>query len=1520
MSTSRWSRGLRALGLGFFFVVAFVVATAFHLELPPARRVASRVLAAVLDRTFLGSFEVGRVSELTPGCVAVDRFVARDSHGRVVLDVSGVRVRAYVLAIVRELLDNDGKTTIVVEYTRVERASVTVATEQGGDRLGIAAAFTPRASAAPKASAAPGKPIRLWFARAEIGQAAVRLELGGLPPLDGSVTGAQGQVLVAPVGVAVDAERFSAVVRGLLAKELRAVGSFHQRGTTHFWSSLDGYAGDLQFDSVARLDGSHLALTADVPHAEAAVVRTLLPSWPLVETVSGHVEAEGDLPELRATATADVGAAVLSAHGTLVFAPELRLALGVHGEKLDLRSLFPGVPATHVTADADIVLSSTARGLELTTDGTSQATLVAGVPVPATEFHADYGATGLKGHAALHEPGMPLSGNFGLEDGVFDADVRVPRFELARVPRLRGLFGARGSAELRAKAKLDSARLDATLALDLEKVAVGPAAIESAHVAAHAAGPLVAPAELRVDGSLDGRGLGFGELRFDRASARVNGPMNRLAVTTALAGPRNTSVVASTRLALLGASRLDDVDVTVSRETKSVHAHAEHLLLAKNELELGDVRVEGAGGSVTGSARYRPDLLELDARGKDVDLAVMSHLFGFSGRWRGKIDLTAELAVARDVRRGTLDVTLRDGAAGPLTGVSFELATTLEHENLEGNAMLEAAGFGRARATFETQVEGSLLDERSWKRATGRFDVGVESFDLSRLASLVPEASRVGALTGVLVAQLMLMRDTPDDAPSLVVLASTKGLAFTRAVPKGEPLAIRGIDAELSGSVDAKRDFALVDLRFVDEHGILAAASGRADLDVKAFVEQPSELASRLRGVPLVATLVVNDRPFDELPAIVRPSGVLGTLRAELGLRGTLAEPRLSAKASVLHLTLTDAPEVVPFDACGTLQYDPTAERVGVGLQAHLASEGARACSGARVAVASATASVNPDALRRGERAFRGEAELGFEDFPLELVPPLAQAGMSGRVRGVAALTDTGELPALNARLSLADVGVRKIPLGGGDFTLRSDGHLLAASMKLVRAHGTLDADAHAALDWSRDLPAFAPSELLGFRAEFHDMDAAILSPLVGDVLADLSGRLDGNLALTLAGDGTQVGSAASELSGKLTFADGALQIAGLDMRLSKIGFNASARRSGSRTIVAVRDLSAASGSKYPNVAGSLDLYFTGTKLTDARANVNLKRVPLTVQGVSQANLTGSAGLELFPDRDPILVAIDLHDLTAALPRTSGHAVLSVDDNPDITVAQPLREPLRTSKGTGPSFELAFNLARKVSVTRGDMEIPLRGRPVIDLGAQTEVRGDLELEAGGRVQLLGKSFVIESGEVHFDTPDPANPHLRVLASWRAPDGTTVYVDVGGTVRQATLRLESDPALPQAEIQALLLGGGSSEGGEAQAAGLGYGADFVGQLLADTPLRRVELRTGTGTTGDDLAYSTYSAAVPVGENVWVELAYKNLESSGSVEQRDSASAIIDWRFKRDWSLRTEAGTVGTGIDMLWQYRY
>jgi hypothetical protein len=55
-------------------------------------------------------------------------------------------------------------------------------------------------------------------------------------------------------------------------------------------------------------------------------------------------------------------------------------------------------------------------------------------------------------------------------------------------------------------------------------------------------------------------------------------------------------------------------------------------------------------------------------------------------------------------------------------------------------------------------------------------------------------------------------------------------------------------------------------------------------------------------------------------------------------------------------------------------------------------------------------------------------------------------------------------------------------------------------------------------------------------------------------------------------------------------------------------------------------------------------------------------------------------------------------------------------------------------------------------------------------------------------------------------------------------------------------------------------------------------------------------------------------------VWFEGSYKALSASEQTDEGDALTGTVDWRFRRDWSLRTELGNLGTGVDLLWQYRY
>jgi autotransporter translocation and assembly factor TamB len=474
--------------------------------------------------------------------------------------------------------------------------------------------------------------------------------------------------------------------------------------------------------------------------------------------------------------------------------------------------------------------------------------------------------------------------------------------------------------------------------------------------------------------------------------------------------------------------------------------------------------------------------------------------------------------------------------------------------------------------------------------------------------------------------------------------------------------------------------------------------------------------------------------------------------------------------------------------------------------------------------------------------------------------------------------------------------------------------------VSLTKRDGSLSAEGRAGLDWSGPLPALDRTRALSATTSVRNVDAAVLQPFLEDIVSDLTGRLDGSVRVALVPENTPEGvSWSGDVSGNASLEGGSLQLAGLGMRLSALRFDAEAKKVGDRTIVYVRKLSAASRSKNPNVSASADLYLDGLDFERGRANMNLREVPLMIQGTPQATLTGAAALELERHPDRIHVLVKLPKMVAQLPRSSSGSVLPIENNPDIEILQPIAEPTLQRGGDGLPWVLELQLGDDVSVRRADMRVPIAGAATVALGKDVEVAGNIDIESGGRVQLLGKTFVIEQGEVQFDTGDPTNPRLRVLASWRAPDATIVYVEVRGTFREATLRLESDPARSEAEIQALLLGGGTSQS-SAQGAGVGYGADFVSALLADTKLPHVELRTGSEAASDDRRYATYTAAVQISESVWFEGSYKALSASETNDEGDAVTGTVDWRFQQNWSLRTELGNLGTGVDLLWQYRY
>jgi len=221
-----------------------------------------------------------------------------------------------------------------------------------------------------------------------------------------------------------------------------------------------------------------------------------------------------------------------------------------------------------------------------------------------------------------------------------------------------------------------------------------------------------------------------------------------------------------------------------------------------------------------------------------------------------------------------------------------------------------------------------------------------------------------------------------------------------------------------------------------------------------------------------------------------------------------------------------------------------------------------------------------------------------------------------------------------------------------------------------------------------------------------------------------------------------------------------------------------------------------------------------------------------------------------------------------------------------------------------------FDLGRRVRVARADMNVPLTGEPVIELGNETAFSGYILLTPGGRLTLFGKPFVIERGKIVFEG-DASNPRVDIVAYWRAPDGTIAYLEVHGTFEEPRLVFRSDPPLPEPQVMALLLGGPLGAASE-------VGNELIAGLFDETLLGRVELRAETEGAEETEAYT---AKVRLRENLFFETTYRRgFERVDPNADTPDVSGTFDWRFRRNWSLRTQVGTLGTGVDLLWQYRY
>ena len=1540
-------------GLILVFVSGSLLAFVMYANLPAGRRVVGFALQRVLGTTFQGRFTIETINRVSLTELRASGITVQDPEGRLVLSVSELSVQADFTSIVRQALLGTGAVTLRFDHARLERAEVFLLPGLESNVPTIVEAFTPVPSAPGTANASSGGPLKVWFPEIEVGHIYGRMALDGVPTLETDLSAVRGSVVGSAALTTVDVDRFSALVRGVGGTDATGVGSVHVRAPGAVWTSFDGYFGDLQLGTVVRVDGPKLDITLDVPKAEPQAARALWAAYPLLQNVGGHVEAVGTLQSLHTQAKLSLGTGSVASSGELRLSGHPGADLDLSARSVDLRALWPQAPQTDLDADSQLTVFQSGNQWVANVTGTTRATRVLDVPVPPIDVTGSYDSGGFVGHATVHEPGATIKAAFDVHpDGSIDASAEASHVDLSRAPRLRPYFDGHGLLDVQLKARVEKNRLVAQFNGDLAQFSYGQVTVQANHFSGRATGPLNAPEKLALDFSVASRRFRAGAFGFDDLKTKVSGLVTRPTVSTTLTNEHGPVVTATAKVTPRSKPLLDDVSLEVRRGETVLSAQVKRVSIDGDRVRVDGLSMDGAGGKLEGSGQLSPNSVALAAHGSDLDLALITHTLGLPrGALGGKFTLNADLESTRKTQRGTIEAHLEQGEAGGVAIDTAALFAQLQGSQLALQTTAKLRDFGVFGATAQATMPGSLAQASSYEHATGTLSVKAEHVPFALLSYVLPKSVGVSDVRGEGSATLVLDRTDPNVLPNVSLVAGTQGL-HVGLEPRDKTAKAKAFDVEAHAgmSVNGRSGETDVTLKLDDAHGTLASATTHLTIDLTAAMKHPELLLQQLRATPLVAKAVVEDRSLSDLPAPIAPEGIAARLRAEVSVRGSVDRPIFSGKTELYQLRLGDSDVDRAIDVCAQLDYDKSTGQYGGRGEAFLPTENARACKGSRVAQFSAGGRAEWEKLTSpaasADPAWTGTAGLQLEGLPLDVVPVLAESGFGGRVQGVVMFDRRDALPLVRASFQVQDAIVARTRLGVADVNAQTDGRSLSANLSIARLAtgptgvgvqgGQLKASLQSSIDWEGVVPGLDETRPISGKISAKNLDAVILAPFLRDVLSEIGGKLDADLEATLTPElsGKAEQPFTGAVKGSLAMRDGNLQLARLAVRLHDVKFDARAEPLGNTTLITVDSLSAAADADRSYISARGNLSLAGFRVTRGTANVTVRDVPLQVEGVTLATLTDvnlrqPVVIELERRPTEMFVGLMIPELEAKLPQAAARSLIDLSNNESVRIAQPIAEPQLGANGESLPWRMKFDLGRKVKVTRADVFLPISGSPQILLGEELKILGNIELANGGRLSLPGlpRPFTIENGTVFFDPDDdPKNPRLRVRAVCRLAQ-LTVWATVTGTFQNAEIVFESDDpnVKSQAQIEAALLSAPTD--GNASAASLGAGAGYLSkQLIANsflstTALSNLEIKAGNETTADQRSYATYSAAYPITDEIWFEGSYKAVQAQDlSGANRNAFSGTLDWRFRRNWSLRGELGTIGAGVDLLWQYRY
>lgn len=1033
------------------------------------------------------------------------------------------------------------------------------------------------------------------------------------------------------------------------------------------------------------------------------------------------------------------------------------------------------------------------------------------------------------------------------------------------------------------------------------------AAGESGHIEGEIHGP-AGRAKLEGYGSLPGLSDEFarvdGALWLEFEGVDASQLPGGTPVATELQG--TADLVASG--ALLESGIPEEVDIDVEIGPSRVGAAEFDAVTLRGEIrdtwwKLFEGRAQGRGIAIDATGSGQSD--RLSALALEVRLASLAELlegWEAEGAVSGRLDASAQLSGPVGRPSGILsvharDLTLQGIALGELVGrLGVEAGTRAEIQEMRmsGGVMeLRAAPGGELRRDGEgVAVEGLALTGSGqsltvdgWVGAEAMRDVAVQvsRADVTTWARLFSlDSEPRGIVSG------MLKADGPFGDPT-----AHAEFEWTEASWEGSALGV------LAGNATARDGRLAIDTTLT--------AGERETFDLEGGVAIPADVGNpdawlrrsgdllELRGqqvdVARIAPFLPEEvrRPRGEVDLLLKVRG-----GRERGVAGWLEISRGWLEVLAIHET-----------------FGPIDGRVAIGDETFRIERLSVGEAGAQ-AVLSGTVTLDEEMRPEG-------LDLGLElaGFPLERVPlphgedeEPSDIATGGRVDADVRLTGSVQAPRLSGRIDWKNPLWQSVVLE--QVTAEVDG-----SMDSIEAKVRLFYEGHEIAEVRAFLPVpDQPGEPLAWLADEaawvsiqgKDLQSALLEPFLPRLIRRPRGLAD--LDLRIAG-----GRPEPKIAGTLAFRNGSIYLPALRQTYAPI--EGAARFDGE--VLSIDSIQVGTPNAGARITGEIELADLLPSAVDLTAE--FARFPLARSPLVRADVDGAIQLAGTLDA-PILTG----DLVLQDTRIQ---VRDADD--------PALKEVRIATESGPGavresesetnglvdlsqIDVSLQIPRGTWIRTGMMELDVEGRGRVRKRPLRDVRvsGDLTV-VRGTVKLEVRRFTVRKGIATLDGGREADPLLDVEAIYPVAD-VIVVAYLTGRASAPTLRLESEPPLPQDDVVAYLLFGrpadqlgGSEQGGvNAAAAGLAAGLALaeLREIMGDQfPVDTVDLTIGEGDQPSRFEVGKY-----VGRDLFVRYG----QSFGPEPQ---AEVGLSYRLNENWSVESTTGSEATaGADVFWSIEW